>query len=355
MTVINDIYEQIISIDNLKKAAFKASKDKRHRHAVQRFFAENEEDKLLKDLHQSLKYKTFKVGEYTTFITYDPKEREIYKLPFYPDRIVQHAIINILQDYWYSLFRKNTFACILKRGVLGENGLYRYLTSALRSDKKGTVYALKQDIRHYYPSIRHDKIKELLHGQIKDNDALWLLDMQIDSVSTGEEDGVGITVGSILSQYFANIYLTPFDYKMVKYPEVTHYARYNDDKLFLSDNKDRLHSILEKEQQVLRKYGLKLKGNYQIFPVDKRGIDMGGFVFYHDHILMRKRIKYNLLRRINQLVSLDVSIEEFKQGICGWLGYIKYSDSINFCKKNIPEKYLPCVEEYMYHKTSIAA
>ncbi|MBO6117385.1 MAG: RNA-directed DNA polymerase [Bacteroidales bacterium] len=354
MERLENIYEKIISLDNLIIAAKKAAKNKKHRRAVKKFFRENGEDNvLLKQLHESLKKKTFVVGKYKKFKVYEPKERTIFKLPFFPDRIVQHAIVNILGDYWYSLMRRNTYACVKDRGMTGEQGMYTTIVLTLKANPKGTQYCLKQDIRHYYPSIPHDKMKEVLSEGIADKDALWLLCMYIDSISTGDVEGVGLPIGSILSQYFANLFLSKFDYdiekKLSKKYHISLYARYNDDKIFLAKTKEQLHQLFEEERKMLLDRGLKLKPNYQIFPVEARGIDIGGFVFRHNYILIRKNIKKNFCRKVAELEKRPVplTIDEYKQEVCPWLGYIQRTNSRHLIEKVVPKEYQQIFDKYL--------
>lgn len=95
MKRINNLYKKIISIDNLRFADKKARRGKFNNYGV-KMFDKNKEENLIK-LHESLKNKAFRTSEYSIFTVHDPKEREIYRLPYYPDRIVHHAIMNILE------------------------------------------------------------------------------------------------------------------------------------------------------------------------------------------------------------------------------------------------------------------
>ena len=133
-------------------------------------------------VYQSTTYK------YDTFIIREPKERLIFKLPYYPDRIVHHAIMNILEPIWRSVFITNTYSCIKKRGI--HKALYD-IQSALK-DKQNTVYCLKLDVRKFYPSIDHEILKQIVRKKIKDNKLLALLDGIIDSVE-------GVPIGNYLS------------------------------------------------------------------------------------------------------------------------------------------------------------
>lgn len=102
-------------MDNLRRADEKARRGKLHTYGVQ-VHDRNREANLLA-LHEALLTKTFKTSRYEVFTVFEPKERLIYRLPYYPDRIVHHAVMNILEPIWVSVFPYNTYSCIKGRGV----------------------------------------------------------------------------------------------------------------------------------------------------------------------------------------------------------------------------------------------
>jgi len=153
---------------------------------------------------------------------------------------------------------------------------------------------LKLDIKKFYPNVDHEILKQLLRRKIKDSDLLWLLDEIIDSAD-------GLPIGNYLSQYFANFYLTYFDHWIKEKKQVRYYFRYADDLVFLSSNKSDLHQLLyEIKNYLSNRLKLTVKENYQLFPVQARGIDFIGYIFYHTHTLLRKRIKQNFARTIKK-------------------------------------------------------
>jgi RNA-directed DNA polymerase len=199
MKRIGNIYQQIYSLDNLRLADQKASKRKSYQKGVQLHALNREANLLL--LHEQLKSKTYQTSPYTTFTIHEPKERIIYRLPYFPDRITHHAVMNILEPVFVSLFTADTYSCIKERGI---HGAARAVRKAL-FDEPGTTYCLKLDIKKFYPSVDHAILKTLLRKKFKDQDLLWLLDGIIDSAE-------GLPIGNYLSQYLANFYLTYFDH-----------------------------------------------------------------------------------------------------------------------------------------------
>ena len=325
MKRVGDIFDKVISLENLRLADEKARKGKLHSYGVQ-LHDKNREANLL-SLHESLKNGTFKTSKYHIFKIYEPKEREIFRLPYFPDRILHHAIMNVLEPIWVSVFNKDTYSCIKNRGI---HACAKNVKHALKQDPDGTRYCLKSDVRKFYPSIDHEILKQVVRRKIKDGSLLALLDEIIDSVPSG------VPIGNYLSQYFANLYMAYFDHWLKETKGVKYYWRYADDIVILAPNKEVLHSLLHDIRAYLRdNLKLKVKRNYQVFPVDSRGIDFLGYVFYHSHTLLRKSIKQKLCRRVAKLNKRKVAPtkEQYKQQICSWWGWCKYCDSINLMSK----------------------
>lgn len=195
----NNLFDKIITIENLELAEKKARKNKGNRKEVIEFLAHK--DKLLLQLQKKLITEEYVTSEYSTFIIREPKERLIFKLPFYPDRIVHHAIMNVLEPIWVSIFINNTYSCIKGRGI---HKAVRDIQQDLK-DIDGTKYCLKLDIKKFYPSIDHDVLKSIIRKKIKDEKLLNLLDGIIDSTD-------GVPIGNYLSQFFANLVLAYFDH-----------------------------------------------------------------------------------------------------------------------------------------------
>lgn len=309
----NNIYQQIYSIANLQQADINARKGKLSQPGVIEHDKNREAN--IKSLHEMLKNKTYKTSPYTIFTIREPKERIIFRLPYFPDRIAQHAAMIPLEAIFTSTFTADTYSCIKGKGI-------HAATFALRRslrDVPGTQYCLKLDIKKFYPSIDHDALKALLRRKLKDADLLWFLDEIIDSAD-------GLPIGNYLSQYFANFYLTYFDHWIKETKRVKHYFRYADDLVILSHSKLELHQLLAEITAYLNtRLKLQVKSNYQVFPVSARGIDFVGYVHYHTHTLLRKSIKQDFSRMIarnNNAAS--------RASYCGWA---KHCNSKNLLKK----------------------
>lgn len=317
MKRLNNVYEKIYSISNLNLADTKARKGKNDQYGV-KVFDKDKEANIMR-LHEMLKNKTYRTSPYTTFTIYEPKERIVYRLPYFPDRITHHAVMNILEKMFTDMFTADTYSCIKGKGI---HAAARSLRRVLQ-DVPGTKYCLKLDIKKFYPSVDHEILKQLLRRKLKDRDLLWLLDGIIDSAD-------GLPIGNYLSQYFANFYLTYFDHWIKEVKGVKNYFRYADDIVIPSGNKEYLHKLLADIREYLdRELKLTIKDNYQIFPIESRGIDFVGYVSFHTHTLLRKSIKQNYARMMARRKN--------SASQASYYGWAKHCNSKHLLKKLLNE------------------
>ena len=203
------------------------------------------------------------------------------------------------------------------------------LFKVLQEYPKETTQCLKMDVHKFYPSINHDILKIQIRKKIKDNKTLALLDEIIDSTDS-LTPGVGVPIGNYLSQYFANVYLSEFDHIMKEQWKCKYYFRYADDMVVLSNNKEWLHSILANIKNYFEiNLKLELKPNYQIFPVESRGIDFVGYVFKHSHVLLRKSIKKKLNKLVLKYQNKKIDKESFKKSLMSYKGWMQHCDAIH--------------------------
>lgn len=309
MKRVNDLYDKICSLENIQAAYKNAKKHKKNSYGA-RLFDKNLEMNLLK-LHSELTEQTYKTGKYFVFIKRTPKVREIHRLDF-RHRVVHHAIMNVLEPIWVNLFTSNTYSCIKNKGI---HACLKDLKRDLK-DVENTKYCLKFDVKKFYPSIDHQVLKSIIRKKIKCQKTLQLLDEIIDSAP-------GVPIGNYLSQYLANLYLAYFDHWIKEVKGVKYYYRYCDDIVILGSNKEQLHSLFHEIKNYLsQNLKLEIKKNYQVFPVDSRGIDFVGYVFRHTHILLRKSIKKGMINKQHNPKSL-----------ASYYGWCKHCNAINLLKK----------------------
>lgn len=304
MKRIGNLYALIYDIDNLRLADKKASRGKSNQKGVIEHNKIKEEN--LQTLHEKLKNKTYETSPYTTFEIFEPKRRLIYRLPYWPDRICHHAILNILEPIFLSTFTANTYSCIPARGIHKAFGDSR---NAIQNDPVNTAFILKLDVEKFFPNVDHQILKGMLRKKFKDPDLLWLLDEIIDSTT-------GLPIGNYISSILANFYLTYFDHWLKEEKQVKHVFRYCDDIICMHGDKNYLHELRKEITNYLwDNLRLKVKSNYQVFPIS-RGLDFVGYKTFRTHVRLRKSIKEKFVRMIKNNKN-DKSIASYY----GWLSH----------------------------------
>lgn len=335
MKRIGYLFEKIISIENLELADANARKGKKRKRAI----AKHDEKRRanIERLHQQLKDKTFKTSPYKKRDIQEKKTRTIYSLPYYPDRIVHHAIIQVLKPIWLKTLTYNTYSCVEGRGIEACRKQVRKIIDRYRDSD--TLYCLQIDIRKFYPSIDHDVMKMIVRKKIKDPDVLWLLDDIINSTE-------GMPIGNYSSQWLANLMLS---YIMHYVNEILriHAVEFADDIPFMSTSKERLHEALNVVRTKLKEeFHLDVKSNWQIFPIAKnkydrhgRALDFIGYKFYREQTLVRKCIKYNLCKKAAKLNKRKhITAKEYRMAISPWLGWCKSCNGIHLLETIIKHK-----------------
>ncbi|MGL6099255.1 MAG: RNA-directed DNA polymerase [Fusobacteriaceae bacterium] len=283
----NYIFDKIVSIENIEKAHDKASKGKHHYSSVKMVDANKMEksQEIINILKNGYK---LDISDYNHEVILDKgKERDLYKLPYFPHRIIQWSIMNIVMDDFMKNFTSDTYASIKKRGIYP---IVKKLGKELRANEKETRYCLKFDISKFYPSINNVILYSKIERKFKDKEFLQLMKTIIFSM--GEK---GIPIGSLLSQYLANFYLSSLDHYCKEILGLKHYFRYMDDIVILHCDKNYLHELKRfLDIKLKNEFDLTIKGNWQIFPVSARGIDFVGYRFFHNKTILRKRIYKNV-------------------------------------------------------------
>ena len=329
MKRFGNLYHKIYAIENIREAHDNAKRRKGHYREVK--MVEADPEKYFFKIHDMLKNKTFENSAYTIFQKTDQgKHRTIFKLPYFPDRIVHHCIVQVLELIWMKTLISDTWASMKKRGI--HKGVYR-IKAALK-DIGNTRHCLKFDIRQFYPSINHEILKRVLAGKIKDPDVMWLLGKIIDSSN-------GVPIGNYLSQFFGNLYLSPFDHWMKEENRCRYYFRYCDDMVVLSKDKAWLHALRKQSKEYLAsKLKLEIKGNWQVFPVDSRGIDFLGYRFFHGYTLLRKSTAKQFKKRIRHIQKnwRKMRAAAVVNSVMSYWGWMKHANCLNLSKAFIDDE-----------------
>jgi hypothetical protein len=166
-----------------------------------------------------------------------------------------------------------------------------------------SMFALKMDIRRFFDSIDHQILKVLLQKHIKDENTLKITDMIIDSfkIKEGQMGDVGIPLGNVTSQLFANVYLHELDIFIKQNLKEKFYLRYCDDFIILSNNEDHLKNLIILIREFLeKKLKLELHPKKVIIRKLIQGIDFVGYVLFEKYILMRARSKHRMKSRLKE-------------------------------------------------------
>lgn len=376
MTGTKDLFNSICSMDNLYRAYQNAKSGKDWYKEVKQI--EKRPFYYLAGLQYMLKNHLFKTSEYEIFILNEgKKKRDVYKLPFFPDRIAQWAILQVIEPFLVANMTADTYSAIPGKGIQpivnDLRGYYKtkrvdgkkksvWVPSILLSDEENTRYCYKIDLHHYYQSINHEVLKQKFRKVFKDPELLWLLDEIVDSINTATEEDLielslsgeievdpntGIPIGNYMSQYSGNFYLSSFDHWVKEELHVKHYYRYMDDVVIFASSKEELHEIHRKVTAYTRDYlHLNIKGNYQIFPTKVRGVDFVGYRFFGEYTLLRKSTAINFKRKMRACrKKMENNIPPTYSEWCsfnsykGWLGNC---DSYRLFKK-----YMEPLIEYM--------
>lgn len=286
------LIEQVIEESNLLEAFHIVMRGKKRTRTVRHF--KKNRDAILQEISEEIKTGRYAPSGFREFtVMENGKLRDIQSLPF-KDRIALHAIMAVLNKALGGMLIRDTYASLPNRGI--HDGLNR-IRMALK-DAPGTRYCLKLDLKKFYHNVDQDILIERLGRKIKDR---MMLDTLVRIIRSF---GPGLAIGYHSSQLLGNFYLCLLDH-FVKYDlRVKHYFRYCDDIVILAPTKEYLHGVLGKMREVIEgQLHLTVKKNYQIFPVESRGIDFLGYVILHNYVLVRKHIKQRVARRLHKVKS----------------------------------------------------
>lgn len=317
------LWEKIVHPDNLQLAFKKARKGKGWQLSV-RLFELNEAHNLLM-LQKLLETGKFTTSKYKAKTIYEPKMREIYKLPFYPDRIVQHALLQIVSPIWDKLMIHDSYACRKGKGM---HEACKKTSQYVRRYK----YCLKADIKKFYPSINHDIIFEIVKRKIKCKRTLDLLENIIRSYPGGHNT----PIGNYTSQWLGNLYMNEVDLRVKHHHKIPAYIRYCDDFVLFSDDKNLLHDI-QRNLAVFLQEKLHLQfSHWAVFPT-AQGVDFLGYRHFPRKTLLRKstvkRVKLRMKGIVQKFIKCKMTFEECRSSIASTEGWLQWCNSYNLRKK----------------------
>ncbi|MGE5584040.1 MAG: reverse transcriptase domain-containing protein [Bacillota bacterium] len=346
MKKLKGLYPKVYDFENLLEAYKKARKCKRFRDEVLAF-TRNLEENLI-SIQNELIWKTYKVGRYREFFIFDPKKRLIMALPF-RDRVVQWAIYRVLNPLLERRYISDSYACRVGYGTHRAADRLQYWLRYL-ARRYPRVYVLKLDISKYFYRVDHNVLMDILRRIVADEDLLWLLETIIRSEDTkfgiplGDHcfecqrvKGVGMPIGNLTSQMFANLYLNELDQYAKHVLRVRHYIRYMDDVIILHPDKKYLWQLKDEIGSFLEdRLHLVLNNKTTIRTADQ-GVDFCGYRIWPTHRKLRKRTALKMKRRLKWLQRAyargEVGFDEVNASVQSYLGLLKHCNSYNLrCK-----------------------
>lgn len=341
-----NIYSKIYDTDNLKLAHKNARKDKLFYREVK--MVDSNEEFYLTQIQNMLKNNTYVVSEYTISIINDKgKQRELCKLPYFPDRIIQWAILLQVEEIFMKTLCTHTCASLKDRGIRRA----AELTDKFMQDKFNSEYCLKIDVSKFYPNINHTILKKLLMKKFKDNQLLDLLFRIIDSTPGNK----GVPIGSYLSQFLANFYLSYFDHWLKEKMGIKCVVRYMDDIVIFHYSKEYLHWLKRKMDEYLNnELDLVIKANWQVFPTAIRGVDFVGFRHFYGYKLLRKSTCKKFKKKMRYIKK---RMDENKPiSYSDWCSANSYNGWLKWCNSyRLKQKYIVPIQPILaeYYQTQI--
>lgn len=352
---LDNVFDSMTSFEWLEESYRKARKQKRYRPEVLKFTADLDTNLLC--IQRQLREETYAFGPYRRHWVHIPKRRMVMALPF-DGRVVQWAVYRVLKPFYHPMMIEDSYACIDGRGSLAAAQRLQYWLRQVRHREK-EWYCLKLDISKYFYRIDHEILLNILRRRIRDERLMRLIETVIscggekfglprfmgpDDVPLDEWLGnVGMPIGNLTSQLFANIYLNELD-QFCKHQLHAHfYARYMDDVIILSDSKEQLHTWHTQIQAFLRdKLRLDLNQKTMIFPV-KKGVEFVGYIVRAGSLRIRKqtvrRIKTEFHGICGRYFAGGLSREEFQRRIASIKGLLQYTES-NHLRERLNQIYM---------------
>lgn len=348
MKTIRNVFQEIVSFENLFLAWENARKGKRYRNDVLEYSDKLEENLII--TQNELIYHTYNVGKYNSFYILVPKKRLIMSLQF-KDRVVQWAFYQVLNPIFDKSFINDSYACRNGKGThKAADKLQYWLRSTER--KAEQYYYLKLDISKFFYRIDHHVLINILKRKIHDKDVIKTLErlincedtnfglpsgMEVDEIPFDQRlNDVGVPIGNLTSQMFANIYMNEADQFAKHKLKLKYYIRYMDDIIILHKDKKYLHEVKEEIEEFLNnELHLHLNNKTCIRPTSI-GVEFVGFRMWTTHKKLRKSTVKRMKSRLKYLFEAykqgEITKESFDRAIASYRGIMSHFDSYGLRK-----------------------
>ncbi|MBI2109660.1 group II intron reverse transcriptase domain-containing protein, partial [Candidatus Woesearchaeota archaeon] len=329
----NYSYQRLCSYENLELAYKKARRRKTKKFYVLEF-EQNLTENLLK-LRTELLLHSYRPKPLKTFVVRDPKTRKISKSDF-RDRVVHHAIINIIEPIYEQVFIQDSYANRKNKGTLAATDRFDKFKRKVTSNFKNKAYCLKADIKHYFDNVDHKVLISIIRRKIKDDKIVWLIWQILENFDSKLKDK-GMPLGNLTSQFFANVYLNELDQFVKHKLKAKYYLRYVDDFVILHENLEVLEQYKTEINQFLNTpLNLELHKTKTRIKSLIRGVTFLGFRIFYHYKLLRKSNKRKMNKKLlllkEQFDKKLINSDKVYEIIFGWISYAKHANTYKLRK-----------------------
>ena len=307
-------------------------------------FEENLERNLM-DLYYELVENRYKPQRSICFVVTRPKAREVWAANF-RDRIVHHVIYNRYSQLFYNSFIYDSYACIPNKGTLKAANRVQYFMRAASKNNTIPAFYLKADVANFFVSINKDVLEGLLAKKITDpwwfnltrivlhndhrkdvlikSNKCLLAKVPRHKSLLQAEHNLGLPIGNLSSQFFANVYLNELDQYAKHILKAKYYARYVDDIVIVANNANALHQhYVKMDAFINNRLGLSFHPNKKEINRIEAGINFVGFIIRPYSMYIRRSTLYNCYQKIKKETSLIV----LRPTINSYLGMLRHTNS----------------------------
>lgn len=330
-------------------------------------------------LRDRINARTYLPGKSICFVVTRPKYREVFAAAF-EDRIVHHYIALRLEPLFESIFSPRTFNCRKGKGQL--YGINMLLNDIRECSENYTVdcYIEKLDLQGFFMSIRKAMLADMVDVFIVEHykgddieDLRYLCRVVImhtpetncerhsplrywDYLPANKSlftngDGLGVAIGNLPSQLFANFLLNILDWYLIKELGFKHVGRYVDDFYIIDKDKQKLLAAVPKIRGLLAKYGLTLHPHKFYLQHYTKGVAFTGSVVKKDRVYTCNRTIKNFVmavRRLNRAETLP-EVQHAIDSINSYLGCLRHANEYNNRRK-ILQMIWPRCYQWIYIK-----
>lgn len=339
---IKNVFDEIFSMENMQYALEDASKGRRYHEDALAYRLDS--GAKLGEIRNEIYGGSYTIDKYHIFYVYEPKKRMIMSIAF-KHRIVQWAIYRIVNPLLISGYIEDSYGCIPGRGsLMAMQRLQGWMKSVNKTDEQW--FYLKLDISKYFYRVSHRVLKRILAKKIKDKRLLRLLYSIIDCEHTpfGLPRGkspdevpleerlfdVGMPIGNLMSQVFANLYLNELDQYCKRDLQIHYYIRYMDDVVILGNSKEQLHEWKSMIKTFLAdELELDLNDKTCIRPITC-GVEFVGYRIWPWKVVLRKSTTLRIKRALRGVQEKyrrgKLTLSECYETLEAYLGMMNHCD-----------------------------